>query len=301
MSETIRFKHRLEYYGVRALVGILSRLSMGTGCRAGLFLGDLIRIFDKRHRQRALEQSAEILGLSPKEAKDFVKANFRGYGMAMAEFAQLRRLDHEGIRDQIEFGGYADFVKNLVAEGKGVISITAHYGNWEWCNSILPAIGCEGGSIARPLDNPLVNEFVREIREKNGMRIFDKAGAIRKAVGTLRRKQMLGVLTDQNAGRNGLMSPFLGKPASTLTIPVELAIRTGSPIYTLLLRRGSDTGKHFTVVYDPNPFRPDANADPEKETRRLTDAINASLSALILQAPEQWLWIHRRWKSVGRT
>ncbi len=192
----------------------------------------------------------------------------------------------------------------LRAEEKGVILVTAHFGNWEWCNSCARVLGLRGGSIARPLDNPRLNEFVRSVRERNGLRIFDKAGAIRKALGALRDNNAVGVLIDQDAGWGGMMSPFLGKPASTLTIPVELAIRAGSPLVTAVLRR--NTGRHavpggrrFTLVFNPVPYRPDPGAEAGAEARRLTDALNDGLSGMILSAPEQWFWLHRRWKSVG--
>jgi KDO2-lipid IV(A) lauroyltransferase len=200
---------------------------------------------------------------------------------------------------------FAESVGKLRADGKGVILVTAHFGNWEWCNSCARTLGLEGGSIARPLDNPRVNEFVRSIRERNGMRIFDKAGAIRKALGALRNNNLVGVLIDQDAGVKGLMSPFLGHPASTITVPVELAIRVGCPMIVAGLRRNGGAerkagAKRFTMLFNPEPYRPDPEADPEAEARRLTDALNAGLGEMILQAPEQWFWIHRRWKNKGK-
>ena len=293
------FRHAAEYYAARAVVAGLAALPIGAAAWVGRRLGDLLRIVDKRHRERAYEQVADRLGISGPELDAFVKANFRSYGMVLAEFARLSRMQPEDFYRYIDrLDEFSEYVAQLRSEGKGLILVTAHFGNWEWSNSCARPLGVTGGSIARPLDNPRVNEFVRSIRERNGMRIFDKAGAIRKALGSLKDNNLVGVLIDQDAGHNGMMSPFLGKPASTITVPVELAIRVGSPMIVVGLRRGGG-GKRFTMLFSPEPLRPNPEADPKEETRRLTDALNAGLGDMIRQAPEQWFWIHRRWKSVG--
>ena len=177
--------------------------------------------------------------------------------------------------------------------------VTAHYGNWEWGNAIAGLLGVSGGSIARPLDNPWLDGYVKKIRERNGLRIYDKQGALRQALRTLRNNGVVGVLLDQDAGPRGLMSPFLGRLASTVPEPVELALRAGSPLVAAVLRRGAD-GRRFVVRYNPLPHRPDPGRSPEEEIHRLVDDLNDDLSRFILEEPDQWFWIHRRWKSVGR-
>jgi len=218
--------------------------------------------------------------------------------MILAEFARLGRMEAEDFHRYVDVKPFRKRIQELRAEGKGLIFITMHFGNWEWCNSLAGILGIEGGSIARPLDNPRVNEMVRGMREKTGLPILDKQGAIRKALAAIRENKTVGILIDQDAGRGGMMSPFLGKPASTLTIPVELAIRTGCPMVVAAMRRGG-SDKRFTMLFEEQEYRADPEADPKAETRRLLDAVNAGLSRLIMQAPEQWFWIHRRWKSVG--
>ena len=293
-------RQAVEYHCARTAVFLLSLFPLGAALWIGRRLGDLWRLIDARHRRTAEAQAAERLGLSPGEARKFVRRNFRNYGMSLAEFARLTRMRADDFRRYIDLAEFADFCRGLLAEGKGVVFITAHFGNWEWCNSTATTLGFTGGSIARPLDSPRLNEYVRSIRERNGLRILDKQGAIRKALGALRNNELVGILIDQDAGRNGLMSPFLGKPASTITIPVELAMRTGSPMIVVALKRGGENGRLFTLLYGREPIRPDPEAEPEAETRRMVDALNAELGKLILEAPDQWFWIHRRWKSEGK-
>ena len=292
------FRLAAEYYAARMLVGGMSVLPLGAASWLGARMGDLLRLVDKRHRRRVYDQVSDRLGLAGEELDRFVKANFRSYGKTLGEFARLSRMRREDFAQYVDIEPFKKRLEELRAEGKGVIFITAHFGNWEWNNSLASSLGVSGGSIARPLDNPRVNELVRSVRERNGLRIFDKAGAIRKALGALKDNNLVGILIDQDAGHNGLMSPFLGKPASTLTVPVELSIRTGSPMVVVGLRRGG-SDKRFTLLFNPRPHRPNPDADTEQETCRLTDALNEDLGNMIMQAPEQWFWIHRRWKSEG--
>lgn len=288
----------LEYWAARTVVFGLSALPLSAAAWCGRRLGDTLRLIDKRHAQRARDQAAERLGITGDELTEFVKKNFHSYGMTLAEFSHLGKMSANDFRKYVDVDVFAEMIHKLRAGGKGLIFITAHFGNWEWCNSLARTLGVEGGSIARPLDNLRVNEFVRSYREKNGMRILDKQGAIRKALRELRHNNLVGILIDQDAGRRGMMSPFLGKAASTITIPVELAIRTGSPLIVVGLKRnplGSE--KRFSLDYSTTPLRAEAGADVKEETVRLVNALNDELSAMILRTPEQWFWIHRRWKT----
>lgn len=298
MAKRSKLREAAEYHAARAVLFSLSLLPLPAACWVGRRLGDLLRLVDRRHRQRAYDHVSARLGLSGKELDDFVKDNFRSYGMTAAEFAKLTRFSAKDIENNIDYNGFDELVRKVTGEGKGVIFVTLHFGNWEWCNSMGKIMGGAGGSIARPLDNSRVNELIRSVRERNGLPIFDKKGAIRKGLAELKRGNILGILIDQDAGSKGMMSPFLGKPASTLTIPAELAIRLESPMVVIVCKRNPPgSAKHFVIDYCPEPFRPNPNADHKEETRRLVDALNDASSEIIRRTPTQWLWIHRRWKS----
>ena len=292
-----RLRHFTEYAAVRLIHGLLASLPFTWSMRLGEGIGGLWRLIDRRHRERVETQAMRVLNLDRKEANRFARKNFRHYGLSLAEFCRLGAMRKEDIAGRVDLAGFDVLCRDLAAEGKGLVIVTAHLGNWEWGNSIATNLGLEGGSIARPLDNPRVNEFVRTIREHNGFRILDKRGAIRGALKYLKQGQVVAVLFDQDAGPNGLMSPFLGETASTVTIPVELAIRVGSPMVVAATMRRDDLPGHFILRYSAKTLRPVANADPERETRRLVNSLNQELGELIRMYPEQWFWAHRRWKS----
>lgn len=294
-----QFGQGLALAGVRVFVAGMSLFPLGPGRWLGRRIGDAWWLIDRRHRAIAEDQAERCLHLGPTATRRLIRDNFRHYGMVMTEVARLARMTREDFVRLVDFDGFKEFAHGLLAENKGLLLITGHFGNWEWMNSTATALEVTGGSIARPLDNPGMNEFLRRIRERNGLTIIDKRGAIRKARQMLLENRFVGVLIDQDAGSHGIVSPFLGRPGSTITIPVELALRTGSPMVTLVLRRGGTNGKAFTMLYNREVRRPDLSADPEAETKRLVDVLNDDLGRIIMQAPEQWFWRHQRWKSMS--
>lgn len=289
----------LALAGVRLFVAGMSRVPLGPGRWLGRRIGDIWWLLDRSHRKIAENQAERCLHRGPAATRRLIHDNFRHYGMVMTEVSRLARMNREDFVRLVDFDGFKEFAHELLAEGRGILFITGHFGNWEWMNSTATALEMTGGSIARPLDNPGMNEFLRSLRERNGLTIIDKRGAIRKARQMLTENRMVGVLIDQDAGAHGIVSPFLGRPGSTITIPVELALRTGSPMVTGGLRRGGANGKAFTMLYNRDIRRPDLQAEPEAETKRLIDQLNDDLGKIIMQAPEQWFWRHRRWKSMS--
>ncbi|MDR1519389.1 MAG: lysophospholipid acyltransferase family protein [Planctomycetota bacterium] len=296
-----RIRHIMEFAAARIFLFVIARLPLPASSALCRFLAGLYRLIAGKRRRIAETQAAEILGLSPAGARELIKRNFRHYGLVMAEAAQLSRLCRKDFSEHLDLAGLDVLANRLFAEGRGIILVTAHFGNWEWGGSGFSCLSERPGCcIARPFDNPLVYGLVKNLRGKNGLRIFDKQGALRQALRALKNNEYLAILMDQDAGRDGLGSPFLGRPASTVTEPVKLALRTGSPLVPVVLRRREGAARRFVMRYNPVPRRADPAARPEAEIRRLVDLLNADLSRLILEAPEQWFWVHRRWKNPGR-
>ncbi|MDR2390307.1 MAG: lysophospholipid acyltransferase family protein [Planctomycetota bacterium] len=294
-----RIRRIFEYCGARIFLTCLAWLPWKAAHWLGRRLGDVWLLVDAKRRKTVELQSTERLGLPPNEIRSFTRRTFRNIGMVFAEFARLSRLRREDFFRYVDFAGFDGFCRSLLSEGCGLVIVTAHYGNWEWGNAIAGLLGASGGSIARPLDNPRLDGYVKKIRERNGLRIYDKQGALRQALRTLRNNGVVGVLLDQDAGSRGLMSPFLGRLASTVPEPVELALRAGSPLVAAVLRRSAD-GRRFVVRYNPIPHRPNPDRSPDETIRELVNDLNSDLSRFILEEPDQWFWIHRRWKSTGR-
>jgi len=175
-----------------------------------------------------------------------------------------------------------------------VLILTAHYGNWELLAAAHGLTGLPVSIVIRPLDHPVLDELASRFRRRSGAELLAKRQAVREMLSALRRGRMVGVLLDQNATRaQGIFIPFFGVPASTSKGLAVLALRTGAPVPPIFLRR-EPGGRHCMEVGPPVPPPPDA--DVVAYTARL----NQVLEAAIRPAPEQWLWMHARWRTQGR-
>lgn len=287
----------MEYAGMMLGYVFLAWLPVGLARICACCMGDLWRVLDKRHRLLAMRQSMDRLGLDEGRARVLVRDNYRHYALFVMETARLRRMPASEVRRLTSMNGCDKAMDDILAQGKGMILVTGHLGNWEWGAVILGMLDVVDGMIARPLDNPLIDRFVRGIRESTGASVWDKCGSMRKALSAVRKGRGFVAVMDQHGGRKGVSVPFLDKEGSTMAAPVELAIRTGAPLYVLAMVRDGVSGG-----FSMQPKRvhwPEAGADPEREMVRLATAINADLSELIREYPEQWIWIHRRWRSSG--
>jgi Kdo2-lipid IVA lauroyltransferase/acyltransferase len=195
----------------------------------------------------------------------------------------------------VDWGGQERTFRELLAEGRGVLFATGHLGNWEMSGAVMRLRGFCQATLARPLDNALLDRYVNAVRSRSGLKVIAKFGAIRGVVRRLRAGQGVGMLMDQDGGRQGVFAPFFGVDASTLPTAADLAIRTGSPIVVAAMHR-TDQPLRFVCRMEPT-LRPDPKADAREERMRLVGEMNRQLENLIRAAPAQWLWMHRRWKT----
>jgi KDO2-lipid IV(A) lauroyltransferase len=205
--------------------------------------------------------------------------------------AEEKRRGLEGI---VHLEGRDRFAA-AVAGGKGVVLATSHLGNWEVMGAMCRSLGVPFTTVYRPLDNPLLDRWVRSTRGDAGQNMVPKAGALRPMLKALRSGGVVVLLVDQDARRHGVMAPFFGVPASTIPTPAEMALRTGA----VLLTGGSmRTGPGFLYkAWFDDPIEVRDTGDHDADVLRITTAINANIEAAIRRAPEQWLWTHRRWKT----
>lgn len=231
----------------------------------------------------------------PEEIARRARAVYRHFGAMLAECVRLPDVTPDTVDSYVDWGGQDATLAALLAEGKGILYATGHIGNWEAGGFFMHLKGLSAGAVARPLDNPRLDRYVKSIRQARGQAIWDKRGVVRTVVRALRNGGAVGMLVDQDGGRAGEFVPFFGRPASTLTTPVDLALRTGTPIVVAGMHR-ADRPMRFRFRMR-EPLRPDPDADRSEERARLLRAVNDGLEALIREEPAQWLWLHRRWKT----
>ena len=181
------------------------------------------------------------------------------------------------------------------------IVLTGHLGNWEVLGYMLAVLGYDINAIARPIDNPLINDWLLGIRERKGLKIITKWDATDRMLAVLRDGGALGFIADQNAGDRGMFVPFFGKLASTYKSIGLLAMRKRVPVVCGYAHRVADApvGFNFEVgVVDV--IRPEEWEAQRDSLYYITARYCRALETMIRMKPEQYLWMHRRWKSRPR-
>ncbi|MBI4637799.1 MAG: lysophospholipid acyltransferase family protein [Candidatus Rokubacteria bacterium] len=188
-----------------------------------------------------------------------------------------------------------DHLRSVMAiHGRALIA-TAHLGNWELLSAAHRLTGYPLSVVVRPLDAPWLDGLAERLRHKTGVELIDKRHALRPVLEALRRGRLVGILLDQNASRReGVFVPFFGRPASTSRSVALLALRTGTPVVPIFIHR-EGAWRHRVMIHPPLlPL--DAN-DVDRAVVELTARCTEVIEAAIRESPEQWLWVHNRWRT----
>lgn len=284
-------RHMVEYTMVRAIIGCpysLRRLL----CRSA---ADIYLSLDRKRHNVILENLHRVFPDLPEDAiARIVSASYRHLAQLCAEYPEIRRFSMSTVDKYVDWGNDAEIIENLLAKGRGILFISGHVGNWEVCAAALATKGFLTGGVVRTLDNQLLDNLIRSFREHTGAGAWDKTGAVPKMYAALRDGKGVGMLIDQDAGRNGVFIPFFGTPASTYPTHVDLAQRAGAPLVTMAMYRTGPLRYRFTIGDITFPL--DRSHAISGRMKQL-EAVNRSLERLILREPTQYLWQHRRWKT----
>jgi KDO2-lipid IV(A) lauroyltransferase len=183
-----------------------------------------------------------------------------------------------------------------LAEGRGVIFITGHVGNWEILGQAIAAAGYPIATIATPFYDPRITKWLDEWRTQRGLKILWSEQNSGKAIlRVLRSNNLMAFLIDQDMKTAGDYVPFFGRPAFTPTTPAALALRTGAPVIFCWHHR---RGKRHQITVERVVYG--RTGDRQRDVLALTALLTARLENVIRTVPEQWVWMHRRWRTVQR-
>lgn len=256
------------------------------------------RLWAGLDRKRSFSTLENLCRAFPVAGSEELLALRRGaydnFALLAAEFPDLRGVNRDTEGGFFDWGGNDKIIESLLAEGRGVLFVSGHIGNWEACAAALAARGYVQGGIARPLDNPRLDRLVREVREGWGATAWDKSGALLRLYNALISGGGTGLLVDQDAGGNGEFVPFFGHPACTYTTHSDLALRSDAPLLPVAAHR---TGRTRFKISLGEILRPDPAAEFDTERARLLRQTNLEIEKLIRRDPAQYLWQHRRWKT----
>jgi KDO2-lipid IV(A) lauroyltransferase len=236
--------------------------------------------------------------LSPEEITNVARRSLEQLAMFAVEFLAVPRVMREWTwRRRVRLHNMRDALRVLL-DGRGALLLTGHFGNWELAGYLLAVLGFDVSAVMRPLDNVYLNRYVVRIRSGKGLSLIDKQGATSAAEEIIKRGGVLGFIADQNAGRKGMFVDFFGVKASTYKSIGLLAMTAEIPIIVGYAQRISQRFEYEVGV--ERIIQPDEWRDQPDPLRWITQEYTAAIEACVRRAPEQYLWIHRRWKSRPR-
>lgn len=276
----------VSYLLVRALLGLLAGLPFGAALAAAR---GLIRLLDRaipRYRRIAL-RNLEIAGFGARA--DLVDALFGHLSRMLVVFAKLPRMDRDRIHEWIRYEGFEHYAE-AKRRGRGVLFATGHLGNWELSAAAHGFMTEPMNVIVRPLDNRRLDRLVEARRTVSGNRVTGKKDSARMLIRALRANQPAGILVDQNSTLNeGVFVDFFGVPACTNAAFVKLAHHTGAAVIPGFAVWSGEEQRHILRFWPPVEITGDVVED--------TQRVQAAVERAIREYPDQWLWIHRRWKT----
>lgn len=308
MKRLKKQRQLLEYLIFRGVECVISAMPVPVMVRVCKFLGFVFaRCLPKkltRHRV-ASENIRTAFGedLPDEEVNRIIEQMWVHLFRMVTEIIQLpRKLRLYNCAEVISFRN-RDATVQALCSGRPVIVLSGHFGNWEMAMSTFGLFGFRMGVVARDLDNPYLHNWFHRFRQMTGHCMISKNGGSDQMVNMMESGGHLGLLGDQDAGSRGLFVPFFGKEASTFKSIALLAMQYNAVICVGYARRlKDDFQNHRWVRYelgsediiDPKDY------DGPDAIRELTERYTQALERVISYSPEQYFWVHRRWKSIPR-
>lgn len=260
--------------------------------RLGEKLGKLGYRLDRKHRERAISNLALAFPEKPiNECSDLARQNFIHFGRITGDFLRSSARSDQEVLDAMEPADLSPFLR-AEADDKGVIVITGHLGNWERFSHWTSASGRSISVVARDADDSGTQEQIEEIRGQVKLKVISRGNSARAILECLKRKEIVGILPDQNSDESFV--PFFGKPCGTVLGPAVIHLRTGAPLLPAYCVRVGPA-KYKIELLEPRRYK-----RGEVEPEQIMADLNADLESVIRRYPDQWLWLHDRWKSARR-
>ncbi len=289
------FRHRLEYglawvilKSLGALPHRLARMVCAVLAALSCWLWPRLRRVGHTNLKMAFPE------WSPRQRRRVLFGLFRNFGRTLADFAHFPRWNRRNIERLIIYDGFEHY-ERAQSQGRGVLFLTAHFGNWELGSFAHGVYGYPCHFIVRELDNPLMDRLINHYRCLSGGKAIEKRDFARQVLRAFAQGEAVGILIDQNMLLgDGVFVDFFGRAACTTTGPARVAKKTGAAIILGLVIWDAKLRKH-RLRFESVDWIP--RDDPEEEIRVNTANFTRLIEEYVRRYPEQWLWVHRRWKT----
>ena len=259
----------------------------------GCLLGRVFYIVDAKHRKIAIQNLTYAFDKDSSQTRELSLKVFENLGKVLFEIAWSLRLEEEGFFKYFKIKGLSH-IRDAYQKGKGVLILTAHYGNWELLSIIGAMMGYPLSVVYRPIDFKPLNQFIVNYRIRFGGKLIHRRNALRKILSGLSRGELVVLLLDQSVDwYEGVFVDFFGHRTCTNKGMALLALKTEAPVVPAFLIREKFgfTGKFLPEI----PLT--KTGDKTKDLEINTEKYNKVIESVVCQYPEQWFWVHRRWKT----
>ncbi len=291
-----RIKDYLVYLLIRMCVCLVQALPLGVTRSLAAGLAGLAYHVDRRHRLVAEENLRQAFPgqLTPVQIDRMVRSTYRHFCGVILEIIHLpRKFSPYTWFQYLNIPRNREMVERLLS-GRPLLIVTGHFGNWEMGGYGLGLLGFTAHAVARPLDNPFLDDYLRRFREGTGQKLLAKHGDFAKMQSLLDSGGIIATLADQDAGARGVFVDFFGRPASTHKAIALLALEHHVPLMVVGCRKIAEPMKYELLMEDcilPEDYEARTDA-----VAAMTQKFTTALERIIRSAPEQYFWLHRRWK-----
>jgi len=287
-------KHRFAYLAILAGIRLIRLLPRHAAMAVMRVAAMLYYYLSNQNRQRTIQHLTLAFGneKSPAEIRRIGRNVFRHFAVAGVDAIRIPQMIDKGM-DHFVTAENLHIIDNALAEKKGVIVLTGHFGNWELMGAYVAQKGYPIKVIGAPLDNPWLDRLLVDMRNRAGYANIMRGEGARAIIRALKSGHILAMLIDQDTKVNGVFVDFFGQKAHTAVGPVVLAERFGAPIIPVFMRMKPDLSYHI-ACFPPVPLTWTGNK--EKDILVNTQKCSDVYEAVIRKYPEQWAWMHRRWR-----
>jgi KDO2-lipid IV(A) lauroyltransferase len=268
------------------------RLALVIGSFLGWLAFDILRI---RRKVTMINLRNSLSGQSGDLTK-IGRRTYRNFGMSMVEYSLFPALSKEKVLSMVELVG-AEHFDETIAKGTGAIVVAGHFGSWELMGAAVSQMGYPVDFLVGEQHNLLVDDMMNDYRKRMGIGIIKMGVAAKGIIKAIKSNRFVAMLSDQDAGTDGIIVEFFGRPASTPKGPAAFALKMNAPIIMAFMIR-SNRGKQKIVL--EKPIFGKNTPDKEEDIKNLTQAYTSLLESYIRRYPDHWFWPHRRWKSTTK-
>ena len=295
MSKKNTFQIDAEYWLARAVLGLFRVLPLSAGIALARVMARLGFWFPKLRRTGERNLELAFPNLAEAERRRLLLGAFENLGRLLPIFSRFTKSKADNLKTLIDCEGL-ERMQAAQEKQRGVILFTGHLGAWELTSFGLSLFGHPLSFLVRPLDNPKIESLIDRARTSQGNRTIDKTSAAREMLQILRDRGTLGILVDLNTlDREEIFVDFFSGPATTTFIVAKLALRTGAEVLPVFAPWDQQRKRIKLIVGEPLQIQ--RTGDEDEDVRRLTQAYTRVVEDYVRRYPDQWLWIHRRWKT----